>query len=354
MRGSKIEVRPGVFRVRVYDKRAGRYISKTVEGSKEADRQLAEIIVAVTSGRQVDRNNITVGEFLERWLQFIDNTDLAGETKRSYRLHIEKHFKTAVVKLGKYRAVKIWDIRLAELGPEVLQAYFAQALAEGRKDIQRVRKADRDKPRDLSLSATTVNAHYRTWHVALEWARGQQWIEQNPAELTKPPRPEKKRFRRLKAHEARILLEANKNHWIRPLLMCALHTGLRQGEMLALRWKDIDWESKTLMPRRTLKRAGPNPAFKDKPKTDSSLAPVPITGALLAELTEEAGRTEACGRADMARPRSGFCHAGGHAPERNGPHKRTPAGRAAKGRTAEDPMARSSTLICQPAPIARS
>ena len=102
--------------------------------------------------------------------------------------------------------------------------------------------------RGASLSAASVNRELSLMRSVLNFARRQGWLSRNPFDTGDPvikPADEVKRERVLTfEEEERLLLAcaAPREH-LRPLLICALDTGLRKSEMLALRWSDIDLEA---------------------------------------------------------------------------------------------------------------
>jgi integrase len=101
-------------------------------------------------------------------------------------------------------------------------------------------------------------------------------IVRNPADAVKPPTPTPKEMRPLSATEARRLLEAARGDRLEALYVLALHTGMRQGELLALRWDDVDLDAGTLRVRRTLTRHGGKIALGE-PKTRKSRRTVRLT-----------------------------------------------------------------------------
>jgi integrase len=89
------------------------------------------------------------------------------------------------------------------------------------------------------------------------------------ADVVKPPRPVPKEMVALSADETRRLFEAARGDRLETLYILAVHTGMRQGEMLALRWQDVDMENAVVSVKRTLTRIGGKVAFGE-PKTKKS------------------------------------------------------------------------------------
>ena len=86
----------------------------------------------------------------------------------------------------------------------------------------------------------------------LQHAVSDALIPRNVTDGIKAPRPKKKEINPLSPEQARAFLEAVRGDRLEALYALALHRGLRQGEMLGLRWEDVDLEAGTLQVRRTL------------------------------------------------------------------------------------------------------
>jgi integrase len=81
-------------------------------------------------------------------------------------------------------------------------------------------------------------------------------VPRNVTEAVSPPRPAPKEMRPLSPEEARRLLDAAEGDRLEALYVLAVTTGMRQGELLALRWQDVDLKNGTISVRRTLTRNG--------------------------------------------------------------------------------------------------
>jgi integrase len=91
-----------------------------------------------------------------------------------------------------------------------------------------------------------------TLHKALKQAVMDGLIPRNVTEAVKPPQPEKKEIKPLSPDQARVLLRAAKEERLEALYALAITTGMRQGELLALKWEDVNFEAGVLQVRRTL------------------------------------------------------------------------------------------------------
>ncbi len=105
----------------------------------------------------------------------------------------------------------------------------------------------------------------RALRTALRWG----YVSQNVAKLVDTPRVERHEISPMTPEQARHLLESSADDRYRPLLVTALATGLRQGELLALRWEDVDMEARRLTVRHTLANVGGTLTLLE-PKTSRS------------------------------------------------------------------------------------
>src|SRR3712207_3778489 len=128
----------------------------------------------------------------------------------------------------------------------------------GRRKLARLTALDvqglyRDRL-DSGLSPSTVNKIHTVLHKALSQAVRWDLIPRNPTDAVKAPRPVTKEMHPLSAEEARRLLKAAKDGELEALYVLAIHTGMRRGELLGLKWSDVDLENGRLPIQRTLTR----------------------------------------------------------------------------------------------------
>lgn len=101
-------------------------------------------------------------------------------------------------------------------------------------------------------------------------------VPRNVSEAVDPPKAQREEVRPLSPEQARRLLEAARGDRLEALYVLAVHCGLRQGELLGLRWEDVDLEAGTLHVRRTLTLAKDGPMFM-APKTAKSRRQIRFT-----------------------------------------------------------------------------
>ena len=129
---------------------------------------------------------------------------------------------------------------------------------------------------DAGLSASTVHKVHTIVHKALARAVAWQMVPRNVTDAVEPPRPAPREMRPLSPAEARKLLDAAQGDRLEALYVLAVTTGMRQGELLALKWQDVDLGNATVSVRRTLTRSGGRYTLGE-PKTKKSRRSIRLT-----------------------------------------------------------------------------
>lgn len=216
----------------------------TVQGTKkDAERKLTELLHSIDTGMYVEPSNLTLERYLEKWLETA-RTNVAGKTFERYQEIVKRHLVPA-----------IGQLLLPKVTPLQIQSYYVKALQSGRLD-----------GKDGGLSAQTVVHHHRVLREALQQAVKWQLLARNPADAVEPPTVQQKEMRALTEDETAWLLEAAGGTRLYAPILLTVTTGLRRGELLAVRWRDIDMENGTLAIRRSLEETREGIKFKE-PKT---------------------------------------------------------------------------------------
>jgi integrase len=214
-------------------------------GKREAQAELNRILADLQSGAYVEPAKETVAQFLERWLRDYAKSSVTAKTLEGYeniaRLHL---------------APVIGYHPLSKLAPVHIQEYYSRALEGGRRG-------------GGSLSASSVLHHHRVLREALQWGVKLQLLARNPADAVEPPRPERKEMRALDADDTRKLLEAVSGSRLYTPILLAVTTGMRRGEILALRWADVDLVAATATVCQSLQQVRGELTLK-QPKTARS------------------------------------------------------------------------------------
>lgn len=250
-------------------KRIVRY--RTVRGAKrDAQRELREILTALETGVWVDPAKITVGAWLSQWLEEARAT-VAPRTLQRYREIVDLHLIPALGILA-----------LAKLAPVHIQKHYSDALAGGRKDGKG------------GLSAQTVVHHARVLSLALRRARALRMIHTNPAEDAVPPAPAHREIEALEPADARALLAVTRDRcpWLYPIILLGLATGLRRGELLGLRWRDMNLDQRSLTVAQSLEQTKAGLRVK-APKTRRSRRGISLSDSLIEEMRTHKARQAA-------------------------------------------------------------
>lgn len=164
--------------------------------------------------------------------------------------------------------------------PRHIQKYYAGALDSGRRDGKG------------GLSARTVNKHHRILYDALKHGVRQGVLIRNVAEAVDLPRPSNKEAAVLGPSEARLLVESARGTPYYPIFFTALYTGLRRGELLGLRWCDVDLELATLSVVQTLQQLSTGEYIFREPKTKRGRRQIALPPSLAILLREHRATQE--------------------------------------------------------------
>ncbi len=207
-----------------------RYKWQTIRGTKkDAERKLRGLLSALDNGSYVEPNRMNLGEYLNQWLNSHAKARVNPKTFERYSEIVRCDLIPA---LGNHQ--------LSKLQPLHVQSYYATALENGRRDGK------------SGLSPRTVLHIHRLLKAALQQAVKWQLCAKNVCEAVEPPKPQRREMNSIDEHETALLLEAARETRLYAPILLAASTGLRRGELLALRWVDIDFEGAALTVRRSL------------------------------------------------------------------------------------------------------
>lgn len=220
--------------------------------------ELAKALSDRLDGLVFDAGAMTVGEYLDRWMGDVEGT-VRESTHQRYGYAVGPHLKPA---LG--------GIKLKDLNPAQVRWFYRDRL-------------------DSGLSPASVHKLHVVLHKALKAAVADGLIPRNVAAGLKLPRLSREQIDPLDRDEARRLLDAARGDGLEALYVLALNTGMRQGELLALKWDDLDLEAGTLRVRRTLTKTGKAYATGE-PKTRNSRRVIRLTAAAVEALRAHLSR----------------------------------------------------------------
>ncbi len=208
-----------------------RYDTFTIRGSKQdAEDERIRQLGKLAEGSYVEPSRLTVGDFLRQWLRDCAEPKVTTKTFERYEEIVRLHL---IPNLGQRRLQKLRSLHI--------QSYLAEALQRGRKD-----------GREGGLSPQTIRHHHRVLHLALKQAVRWQLLTRNPADEVDPPRVPHREMNVLTEEQLQVLLNLAKDSELYIPILIAATTGMRRGEVLALRWSDIDFERSTAVVQRSL------------------------------------------------------------------------------------------------------
>jgi integrase len=185
---------------------------------------------------------------------------LAERTYENYRQYAEYYIQPGIGR-----------IRVSDIRPSHLQGFYSQLLRSGRR-----RKLPGIHP---GLSSTTVNNIHRVLHDAFAWAIKWQIISENPTDRVAVPKASAREQVILSPDQIATILRETTDERIRLMVMIGVCTGMRRGEILGLRWNDVDLAHGILAIRHSLVDTGRRVVSKE-PKTATGSRPLMMPSVL--------------------------------------------------------------------------
>src|SRR5215208_1342481 len=233
----------------------------------ETEQKLRQAMTDADRGLTFDAGGLALADYLDRWLNDSVRDTVRETTFERYEQIVRMHIKPA---LG--------GVKLKALTPTHVRGLYKEKLQ--------------------SRSPRTVQYVHVTLHKALKQAVSDGLIPRNVTDAVKPPQIRQEEIRPLMPEQVNALLSAARGDRLAALYVLAIHTGLRQGELLGLKWEDVDLEEGTLQVRRTLTTAKGGPVLST-PKTKGSRRTVKLTQsaieALRSHLQRQLGEIDRAG-----------------------------------------------------------
>ncbi|WP_246946149.1 site-specific integrase [Bacillus pinisoli] len=211
---------------------------------KEAEKALAEAINAINKGTYIEPSVILYKDYLNQWFSTKQN-GIGVQTAEVYKNYIRGRI---IPNLGDYTLSKLTTIHL--------QSYINSLTEEG-------------------LSSATVRKIYEIIRNSLEHAVDFELVPKNVAVKVKLPKGNKKEINVWNEEEVNKFLKVAKDDSCYIVFYLALMTGMRQGELLGLRWKDVDLNKGLIRIKQTLSHDGKT--FINGAKTKSSLRTINLS-----------------------------------------------------------------------------
>lgn len=228
------------------------------------------------TGTYIKPTKATVGEWLDTWLEQYKRNNLRPTTYSSYEQHIRVHIKPS-----------IGHILLSDLTPEMVQKFYNDKFKAGRYDGEG------------GLSSATVRKIHNILHDALNQAVLNNLVHRNSTEATKRPKLQQKEIKIFTVEEQKLFMNSLKDEDLGAAFLMDLSTGIRLGELLALKWKNVDLEQGIVWVRESVTRVRTHDPEDVKtklitqaPKTKSGYREIPLPTVIIELLKKHKGKQE--------------------------------------------------------------
>ncbi|HEX7361406.1 MAG TPA: site-specific integrase, partial [Bryobacteraceae bacterium] len=189
---------------------------------RAAQTELNKVLRAMDEGTYAEPSKQTVSEYLDRWLKTVE-PNVGDKTFERYKQMVEVNINP---KLGPILLTKLQPVQLAEF-------YIWSSVAGNRRT-------------GAGLSTQTVLHIHRLLSHAFKQAVMWQLRPTNPASAVQAPRPVRKEVKAVEEDRSALLLVSAENTVLYLPILMGLCTGMRRGEILGLRWTDMDFENSRL------------------------------------------------------------------------------------------------------------
>ncbi|MBX3003295.1 MAG: site-specific integrase [Anaerolineales bacterium] len=237
----------------------GRRFSKSFPSKRECVDWLREMANQKDRGLTSKGVDLTFHEFFERWL-LLTKPRVRPKTWLQYR------------GIGSYHLMpKFGKTKLVDIKPAAIQDLYAEKLRDG-------------------LGARTVQLIHGVLRSSLGFAERQGLISYSPTKRVDKPTFMQPEMKFLSDVQVKALLALTEGSSLGTLLQMAVTTGMRQGELLGLRWADVDWASATVRVRRQLQRIPYQGLIFTEPKSRNGIRTVQLGSLTLRALMQHKER----------------------------------------------------------------
>ena len=253
----------------------GKQIFKSVLGKTQAEVK-EKLKKALVEAGQIDftkSGKYTVGTWMDEWFENVAKIKVRPSSHQTYRGYIDNHIKP-----------NIGSIPLEKLTTMDLQKLYRTLLTKGR--VERIEAENQPS----GLSAKTVRNINQVISSALDLAVAQKIIPSNPTDACELPKVEHREMQTIPEEQLQAFLAEAKATGVYEMYYIELATGLRRGELLGLKWQDIDWKNGIIKVRRQIARV--DGQIVEAPlKTKNSYRTVTISPQAIEVLKQQRAKT---------------------------------------------------------------
>lgn len=229
--------------------------TKYFETQKDANAWRHKIIEQRHQGLVFAGSRVSLSKFLDEWL-VVAKTSVRPNTYQQYSQVVHQHINPV---LG--------YIVLKDLRPDQVQSLYTNKLANG-------------------VSPNTTRMIHAVIHRALNHALKLGLVYRNVADSVTRPKVVRKEMKTLNDYQVRQLIQVAESEQMRLLLWVAVVTGLRQGELLGLKWSDLDWTSRRIQVQRQVQRRKGDGLVFCEPKSASGRRVIVLGKSTIEKLRE--------------------------------------------------------------------
>ena len=227
---------------------------KTFHNEKEADMFLHQMEIEMYNGTFVRPSPISVREVSQIWLESVKKNGLKYNTIRGYTVNVERHI-----------IPNIGSIPIQKLMSTDIKRLIANMQKEG-------------------LSTTTVKYVMLNLRQILDYAVERHLLRTSPLTGVRIPKSRPFKIQTYTVDELKTLLQVSKGTPLEIILQIEVNTGLRIGELLALKWSDIDFEKNEISIKGTVVYQKGKGSVIGTPKSLSSTRTIPVSASLIDRL----------------------------------------------------------------------
>ena len=235
----------------------------TVKGTrKDAEKELRAKLSTIDAGTHVDPSKLTVGEYLDNWLDKAAPLTAGTRTVERYRVFVRLQIKP-----------HLGTVKLQDLKPRHIREWHQALIDEGKVGLR-----------------TLANAH-GALRTALARAVTDEVLARNVARIAKPPKWETAEVAILTKDQIADVLDKLAGHPLYPIVATAIGTGARRGEIAALTWGAVDLDAGTMTIRQALEQTKKHGIRVKAPKTKAGRRTIGLPAVTVAALREHRLKT---------------------------------------------------------------
>ncbi len=258
-----------------FDPATGKQVFKNVLG-KTQNEVKEKLKKALEESQKLDftrTGKYTVSQWMEEWFENVCKIKVRPSSHQTYRGYIDHHI-----------APNVGKIPIEKLSTMDLQKLCRKLMDKGR--VERIEAEKQPK----GLSAKTIRNIMQIISSAMDFAVAQKIITENPCKAVELPKVEKQEMQTIPVEQLQAFLTEAKASGVYEMYYIELSTGLRRGELLGLKWTDIDWNHAVITVRRQVARV--NGEITEAPlKTKNSYRRVSISPQALEVLKTQKAKT---------------------------------------------------------------